>query len=283
MAKAELAQEVRERPIIFSGRHVVAILLGRKTQTRRVVKWKLREEGLNLSASSLSLGFYCTDMPSSGYVLRSRDGRGLWNDRTYPLHSPHGAPDERLWVREALWVSDCGNYYARQANESCSDMEVLTLDGETVWRSTPPPYEYALPHSTTGWSNRSHVREGACEVSFADCDPTIKIEPFKGNTILRNYKAVFSKRLSPYHMPRRLSRLTLEIESVRIERLKDVTPHDACGEYATFYCGQHVPSAMCVEGFTRGWDTLNAKRGFGWDTNPWVWVLSFRRMQPARA
>ena len=32
--------------------------------------------------------------------------------------------------------------------------------------------------------------------------------------------------------------------------------------------------------YRRLWDSLNAKRGYGWDVNPWVWVLSFRKVTP---
>ena len=29
--------------------------------------------------------------------------------------------------------------------------------------------------------------------------------------------------------------------------------------------------------FAQIWDSINLKRGFGWDTNPWVWVIMFKR------
>lgn len=31
-------------------------------------------------------------------------------------------------------------------------------------------------------------------------------------------------------------------------------------------------------GFQQLWDSINAKRGYGWDKNPWVWVIEFRRV-----
>jgi hypothetical protein len=29
--------------------------------------------------------------------------------------------------------------------------------------------------------------------------------------------------------------------------------------------------------FMETWEALNAKRGYGWDSNPWVWVIEFER------
>lgn len=29
-------------------------------------------------------------------------------------------------------------------------------------------------------------------------------------------------------------------------------------------------------GFAELWDKINKKRGFGWDSNPWVWVVQFQ-------
>lgn len=97
---------VKERPILFSGPMVQAILDGRKTQTRRVVKWKPVKGGggYNFLHSSMSAGHYCTGVPSSGHVLYSRRGDGCWEQRTRPVHCPYGQPGERLWVRET-WAS----------------------------------------------------------------------------------------------------------------------------------------------------------------------------------
>ena len=100
----------RERPILFRGDMVRAILDGRKTQTRRLLKWKVREPGLNLNFSGLDLGYYANDLPSTGWVLRSRDGRGTWNDRTFPIHCPYGSAGDRLWVRET-WSPDHTSTY----------------------------------------------------------------------------------------------------------------------------------------------------------------------------
>jgi hypothetical protein len=97
---------VKSRPILFSAPLVRALLEGRKTQTRRLIKWKPIAPGWNLTASAMEAGYYHTGIPTSGWVLRSRGHGGCWNDRTHPLHCPYGVVGDRLRVREAWAVDD---------------------------------------------------------------------------------------------------------------------------------------------------------------------------------
>jgi hypothetical protein len=90
---------------------------------------------------------------------------------------------------------------------------------------------------------------------------------------------------SPIFMPRAFSRLTLEIINVRVERLKDLSHEDAIAEGVreeqrgkTFELRDERLSLHQLA-FSRGWDELNAKRGYSWDSNPWVWVVEFRRIE----
>ena len=98
---------MNERPILFSGPMVRAILEGRKTQTRRVCKFVPLHDGLNLQANSLQAGLYHTGWKDGPWVLRSMGG-ACWNDRTKPLRCPYGVPGDRLWVRETIHQSASG-------------------------------------------------------------------------------------------------------------------------------------------------------------------------------
>jgi hypothetical protein len=89
-----------ERPILFSGPMVRALVEGRKTQTRRPAKFVPLEPGFNLGFSDVTVGHYCTGVPSSGFVLYSRGRGGVWQQRTAILRCPFGEPGDRLWVRE---------------------------------------------------------------------------------------------------------------------------------------------------------------------------------------
>jgi len=114
------------------------------------------------------------------------------------------------------------------------------------------------------------------------------------------------------HMPRWACRLLLEVTSVRVERLQDITPmaciaegvripvsREAGGqllnhtgnfppcdyisnETATAFrgpTGANVTDDLLRAYFASLWDGLNHNRGHGWDSNPWVWVIEFERVK----
>jgi len=91
---------------------------------------------------------------------------------------------------------------------------------------------------------------------------------------------------SPIFMPRWASRITLEVTNIRCERVQDITEEDAVSEGITDGgcltcgcpepCGCDNPQPDRRDSYTSLWDTLNAKRGYPWDSNPWVWVIEFK-------
>jgi hypothetical protein len=83
-----------------------------------------------------------------------------------------------------------------------------------------------------------------------------------------------AKWKSPLFLPRRHSRLTLEITNVRCERLKDISDADLASEGY-----KNSERYENLEEFKITWDTLNFKRGFGWAKNPWVWCISFKKIE----
>lgn len=75
---------------------------------------------------------------------------------------------------------------------------------------------------------------------------------------------------SSMFMPRWASRIGLEITEVRAERLQGISVKDARAE------GTDINYRAPLMEFRRLWDSLNFRRGYGWDFNPWVWVIDFK-------
>jgi len=82
-------------------------------------------------------------------------------------------------------------------------------------------------------------------------------------------------------MPRWASRITLQITGLRAERLQEITEGDAEAEGVSWSpcgSGENPEIISAKENFAWLWDSLNAKRGFNWSSNPFVWVITFKRL-----
>ena len=75
-------------------------------------------------------------------------------------------------------------------------------------------------------------------------------------------------------MTRRASRLTLTVTDVKVGRLRDISRGDAMSEGCPFPNMANGDNPR--DWFAELWDSLNAKRGFGWDVNPWVTAATFK-------
>lgn len=198
-----------EKPILFSTEMVCAILDGRKTQTRRVIKPQPLD-----GKKPMVDPFYGT----YGY------------ERADEKRTPYAIGDI-LWVRET-WKNATGDpagggyalfdtYIYKADGKSKADYPVDELMVEDRWR------------------------------------PSI-------------------------HMPKRAARIFLRVKNVWAERLQDIDAIDCVAEG----CDADMLSGVGPE-FTRGvfngiWDSTIKEKDFpfySWDANPWVWVISFERIQ----
>lgn len=88
------------------------------------------------------------------------------------------------------------------------------------------------------------------------------------------------------HMPRWASRLTLEVVSVRVERLQEISEADAKAEGIEPGCVAGLRLGVVLspylgtprERFSEVWDSINVLRA-PWSSNPWVFVVEFRRVE----
>lgn len=79
------------------------------------------------------------------------------------------------------------------------------------------------------------------------------------------------------HMPRHLSRITLELTEVRVERLQDISEADALAEGVAN--SLHLPGGRFAnENYAHLWDAINGPGS--WDANPFVWCVAFKMAAP---
>lgn len=80
------------------------------------------------------------------------------------------------------------------------------------------------------------------------------------------------KVLPSIHCPRGLSRITLDITGVRVERLHSISHDDACAEGIANTRGG---ATACIQRYRDVWCEINGLAS--WESNPWVWVVTFKR------
>ena len=80
------------------------------------------------------------------------------------------------------------------------------------------------------------------------------------------------------HMPRQASRITLEVESVRVERLNDCSMVDALAEGVSDRDPETGAWQHPKDEYADLWESINGPGS--WDANPWVWVVTFKRIKP---
>lgn len=92
------------------------------------------------------------------------------------------------------------------------------------------------------------------------------------------------KRRPSIHMPRRASRILLEITGVRVERLQDISEADATAEGAppSHPSIDRISREFGYADFSRSWfaqlwESINGPES--WAANPWVWVIEFQRVE----
>ncbi len=195
--------EIRERPIIFSTEMVRAILDGRKTMTRRVVK----------------------PQPCRLFAI--------WKRYPHQEGCPYGQVGDRLWVRET-WQDFCPLWDGAWCG--CGSKEMIANTHKIAYKTT-----------NTGINHKD-----------------------KQNILPEKWRpSIF--------MPRWASRITLEITEIRVERLREICIADI--EAEGIYGNRATHNAPIQQNkFRTLWDSINAQRGYSWESNPWCWCISFKRI-----
>lgn len=233
---------MKERGIVETGPMVRAILDGRKTQTRRIVKWPATGEPI-VHYLALDGTRASQDAPGAApWPFVARDG----SDRS--LRCPYGEPGDRLWVREtfARNVPGCeeqgGISYRADHNDPLGDGPAHPM------RWTP------AIHMTRA-ASRIDLEVTAVRVERL-CDITEDDARAEGVTLA----------------PVRCS-LCRYAKCGPDGTICPVCDCDACEGRQQIIPTSHIAA------FAALWDSLNNKRD-PWASNPWVWVVGFRVLRP---
>lgn len=215
---------MKEHPILFSAPMVRAILEGRKTQTRRIVKPQPEAIPVEHIYDPGTVWWSCSAAQT------------MIEQQHMPSYCPYGQRGDRLWVREA-WGLDAytGDMQFSIKYRAGGDSYVTERNGSDEW---VPIYQ-------------RYMDGCGLEDNWDRWRPSI-------------------------HMPRWASRITLEVTGVRVERLQDISTKDAVREGVDYSASE--PGGDPVSRFRKLWDSINKDRA-PWESNPWVWVVSFRRVE----
>ena len=214
------------KPILFNTEMVQAIMNGRKTCTRRVIKPQPDEK------------------------------------HTYPLG----------FVTDSTEKKEVG-CFGFAANEYGGSIQYVK-----------PPYRYAP-------GDILYVRETWCD------DRQFTHASTPGRYFYKASESGNFKWKPSIHMPKKAARIWLKVTDVRVERLQDITEEQACmegtdpwdevcyennGWHPTFSDPDSGGDPNMVNGFHKLWNSTIKKSNlnrYGWDANPWVWVIEFERCE----
>lgn len=223
---------MKERPILFAGPMVRALLADTKTQTRRIGKTQCAE---------------WTELAVE-YSIHAKKGKvAVATHLAYPNGSarhgicecPCGIPGDRLWVRET-WQGPL--------------LQEFEIDADPEWHYASHLHQYQNPEHC------EYAADGGPKPEYTDADDVMR----------QGWRPSI-------HMPRWASRITLEITSVRVERLCDISPDDCIAEGAWPIEQRELGRGHeAVAAFRILWESINGPGS--WAINPWVWVVEFRRV-----
>lgn len=234
------------KPILFNTDMVRAILDGLKTCTRRICK-----DANEYTVPDME--FYNADKRTyavHNFADKEQMEQLSTAERTCPI-----CPGDILYVRET-WTEECGKYYYRADYDS----------------------DYLDPCETLSGGYPASCR------NHPGCDGCMAT-----STRIHWHPSI--------HMPKEAARIWLKVTDVKVERLQDITEEQACmegtdpwdevcyennGWHPTFSDPDSGGDPNMVDGFHKLWNSTIKKSDldrYGWDANPWVWVIEFERCE----
>ena len=214
------------KPILFNTEMVRAILDGRKTCTRRVIKPQWEE----CTACKYVHNEYIYDKMAEN-VYCARCGYPMEPERRSPYQ-----PGDILYVRETWERFECWNCEGDERGNCPKEPK------KSVLNKTCGCYMYRATDEISG---------------DAKWHPSI-------------------------HMPKEAARIWLKVTNVRVERLQDITADDIRSEGLSSIAVHAGNMEIALKEWKKLWNSTIKKSDldcYGWDANPWVWVIEFERCE----
>ncbi|USX34860.1 hypothetical protein NH673_16815 [Pseudomonas putida] len=234
--------QAKERPILFSGPMVRAILDGRKTVTRRALKIQPRTPG--------DIGSYGRGQP----FIRHPD-----LTKRNP-ECPYGRPGDRLWVRETCFINDY-----REAKVPVDERASV----DVVYRADPLP-DWEGEESLITWRPSIHMPRWASRILLELTD--VRVERLQD--ISDDQAKAEGMVYTDFGMQERPGKVSVDGGKT----YHPVKPQQAPG----WHSGDATHPDQCLDrarwAFANLWEKINGE--YSWDANPWVWVVEFKVIKP---
>lgn len=231
---------MKERPILFSGAMVRAILAGRKTVTRRAIKPIMRSADTQFSLVQQQDGSW---LPLHTFEESLIDDQGA----EHPIACSYGQVGDRLWVRESF--TDLEGTGIEHRPDPAGPLQRYAFAADS-----PPGSigDYARKDYGINWKPSIHMPRAACRILLEITEVRIEqLQDGEGET-------AFESR----YLAEGINRI-----------------HHGDGEYYyRAMNSDHEPGNWCdpFDAWRELWTSINGQES--WDANPWVWVIEFQRV-----
>lgn len=245
--------KIKERPILFKGEMVRAILEGRKTETRRVIKPQPRFGywmGMDCRRNKSPQNHYFFSSKEASYKIQPHEGHDY-----ILVKCPYGKPGERLWVRET-WVL---NYVGKPIPKKRPVEPITGEPGEIFYQADGEQEACFWDESGLKWKPSIHMPRWASRIDLE----IVKVGVERLQDITEDDSRAEGCKSSPFDI------------SDTLEVINDPKSTKETRELAKLFCGGTLTAKW---DFWNLWTEINGEDS--WQANPWVWVIEFRRVKP---
>jgi len=261
--------EISEKPILFSGAMVRAILNGTKTQTRRLQGLdRVNQSPDNWQFLGIAIEPKKKDHVSTAKFCH-KDGEEV------AIACPYGKPGDLLWIRETWRPISWGEDFDWMRIEYAATQHLVGSGQSNMTKQINPEDVWDGFEKECVWEKLADecIKAGCLEESGS-----FRLEDENGKFPIKWRPSIF--------MFRAMSRLSVGIVDIRVERLQSIFEEDAIAEgierspvhcelWRTYQKDDDAHTAFPTMSYKSLWDSIN-KKSYPWEVNPWVWTVEFK-------